>query len=228
MGGVKLGGPTDLFPWSIHGHIQMEYKNKVFVGTAIMINLCHALTAGHCLYASKDGGIPEQVLFYPGKHGAYTPWVLPVKHIIIDPSYHKNEDTDSDLGMIILDDSAVGKETGWARLKVLDDTHLLEGLSVDITGYPHDKFVDTLPYMYTMNGRVKVAHHNRFYYEIETSGGQSGSGVCVTDAAGGDVIDCLGIHTTGSKVEGNGTTRINNEKLNKIKKWVTSYPEAQI
>lgn len=224
-GRYEVEGPTNIFPWSIHGHLQIEYSDKIFVGSGIMINLSHVLTAGHCLYASKDGGIPEQVIFYPGRQGDYTPWVLPAKRIIVHPSYHKNEDTDSDLGLLILDDK-IGKETGWARLKIFDDTHLLEGLSVDITGYPHDKFVDRLPYMYTMKGPVKVVHHNRFYYDIDTSGGQSGSGVCVTDAAGGDVIDCLGIHTTGSKVEGNGATRINSEKFKKIEKWVTSFPEA--
>ena len=223
-GRCEVREPTGVFPWSIHGHLQIEYSNKVFVGTGIMVNFCHVLTAGHCLYAIKDGGVPDQVIFYPGRHGSYTPWKLFAEHLIVHPSYHKNEDTDSDLGMIVLGDKNIGKETGWARLKILDDTHLLQGLNVDITGYPRDKFVGVDPYMYTMNGPVKVVHHNRFYYDIDTSGGQSGSGVCTTDVVGGDIIDCLGIHTTGSRVEGNGATRFNTEKLSKIKKWVTSFP----
>lgn len=216
---------TDTFPWSIHGHLEIVYGNKVFVGSGLMVNFCHVLSAGHCLYAKKDGGIPDHVTFYPGRHGPYAPWVSAAKNIIVDPSYHKNEDTDSDLGMIILEENEIGEETGWARLKIFDDNHLLEGLNIDITGYPADKFVGIQPYMYTMKGPIKVVHHNRFYYDVDTSPGQSGSGVCTTDAAGGDIIDCLGIHTTGSKVEGNGATRINKEKLDKIGKWVTSFFE---
>ena len=68
-----------------------------------------------------------------------------------------------------------------------------------------------------MSGAIKVVHRNRFYYDIDTSAGQSGSGVYVVD---NNIIDCLGIHTTGSPVEGNGATRINEEKLNIIKEWV--------
>lgn len=124
--------------------------------------------------------------------------------------------------MIVLENEKIGHETGWARLRVFDDDQLLEGLNVDITGYPYDKFdLQGNPYMYTMSGPVKVATPNRFYYHVDTSGGQSGSGVCVLDAISGN-IDCLGIHTTGSNVEGNGATRITQEKFSKIGKWVTT------
>lgn len=106
------------------------------------------------------------------------------------------------------------------EIKSFDDNRLLEGLNAQITGYPVDKFRGGKPYMYTMSGPIKVAHKSRLYYEIDTFGGQSGSGVCVTDTLGGDIIDCFGIHTTGLPVEGNGATRINEDKINKIEKWI--------
>lgn len=204
----------------------MSYEHPTFkdtyVGSGIIINHSHVLTAGHNLYSSKNGGIPDEVCFYPGRQGEYSPWSLKGKTFKIHPRYYNDEDYDYDLALLTLEESNVGLQTGWPRLRIFDDDKLLKGLNINITGYPLDKFVKDQPYMYTMSGSIKVAHKNRFYYEVDTSGGQSGSGVYVLDVNAGNMTDCCGIHTTGSKVEGNGATRINDEKFNIVGKWFTS------
>ena len=208
----------------MHGHMTMLYKyptyKDTYVGSGIMINHSHVLTAGHNLFSSKNGRIPDEVKFYPGRQGGYTPWCMTGKKFKVHRKYYDSENYDYDISVLVLEEQ-IGHQTGWSRLAVFDDNRLLEGLSINITGYPYHKFELDQPYMYTMNGSVMIAHQNRFYYDVDTSPGQSGSGVYVINTES-EIIDCLGIHTTGSRVEGNGATRINKEKLNVIEKWVTS------
>ena len=72
--------------------------------------------------------------------------------------------------------------------------------------------------MYTMEGAVELVKKHKFYYKLDTSGGQSGSGVWTLDKNGN--VLCVGIHVTGSKLEGNGAVRVNEENLETITYWL--------
>lgn len=75
--------------------------------------------------------------------------------------------------------------------------------------------------MYTMEGPIKVVTAKRLFYVVDTSGGQSGSGVWVTNPDG--LVECIGIHTTGDKLLGNGATRITEENFNLIRDWLARF-----
>ena len=134
-------------------------------------------------------------------------------------------DENYDFGVIKLKEN-VGEEIGWASIRVLEDA-LLKGKLVNVTGYPGTKGIfntlRTLPSysMYSMEGEIVSVKKHKFYYHIDTSGGQSGSGVWVIGQDG--IPECLGVHTTGKspREEGNGSIRIDHENFNIIKDWVS-------
>lgn len=120
---------------------------------------------------------------------------------------------------------------GWASLRVYDDQGLKQKI-VNISGYPGTKgFFNNLlslpSYeMYTMEGQIVSAKKHKIYYHLDTSGGQSGSGVWVLNNG---ILECLGIHTTGKspREEGNGAVRINEENFHSIIDWMNFYQKNE-
>lgn len=74
--------------------------------------------------------------------------------------------------------------------------------------------------MYTMHGPIVTVKKNKFYYHIDTSGGQSGSGVLIEGDFQKSINSCIGVHVTGCAEEGNGAIRINKEKSLSIEEWI--------
>ena len=75
--------------------------------------------------------------------------------------------------------------------------------------------------MYTMEGPIKTITPHRIFYPIDTSGGQSGSGVWIVNQEG--LVECVGVHTTGDKILGNGAVRINEENFNVLLEWFSKF-----
>jgi glutamyl endopeptidase len=72
--------------------------------------------------------------------------------------------------------------------------------------------------MYTMTGPIASVRKKKFYYQIDTSGGQSGAGVWVANKE--EIVECFGVHVTGSKYEGNGAVRMTTDNFNLIEYWI--------
>lgn len=150
----------------------------------------------------------------------------------VHPRYLEGHTLDYDFGLVKLD-VPVGKTAGWASVRAYEESQLSK-LKVNITGYPAIKnpmsaisygLLRTGSYnMYTMEGPIKAITVNRIFYLIDTSGGQSGSGVWVTNPEG--IIECVGIHTTGDKILGNGAIRINEENFEVILEWLTKFGQV--
>jgi len=185
------------------------------------------MTAAHCLYAkNKKGKLepPIEISFTTGlrRDGRYA-WRSLGKHFKAHPVYIENDEEEAyDFAVIKLEEN-IGKQAGWASLGVVD-SETLKNITVNITGYPGQKgFMDVLlrrpTYeMYTMSGPIVSVKGHKIYYSIDTSGGQSGAGVWVMNE--NDEPQCIAIHTTGSKLEGNGGIRINDANFNLINEWI--------
>jgi glutamyl endopeptidase len=175
------------------------------------------LTAGHCLHIKEYGPVYD-AKFYPGRHGNLAPAAISLKKFFLPKEWQAQQDEDHDIGLVILDKEY--EEKSYSTLRVLSDDELLE-LVVRISGYPGDKRDhNNLPYMYTMHGPIVTIKRNKFYYHIDTSGGQSGSGVLIEDDFQKSISSCIGVHVTGCLEEGNGAVRINKEKHDMITKWL--------
>jgi glutamyl endopeptidase len=74
------------------------------------------------------------------------------------------------------------------------------------------------PQIYTMSGPIDVVKSHNLFYGIDTSGGQSGSGLWIDK---GEKVICCGIHTTGSD-KYNSAVRVTDEVVNQVKLWITN------
>ncbi|MGI4851815.1 MAG: trypsin-like serine peptidase [Janthinobacterium lividum] len=237
------------YPWSIHGFIksyyppgyyddhQKTYSSTGFIsrGTGTLIGEDTLITAAHCLYQRTEKGyVPaSKVLFIPDIKSQMTKEDIPTKIFSAPavgfyghPAYLDNDDN-YDFGIVKLGHS-IGYDLGWASLSVLK-TKELEQLRVNVTGYPASKgFFNYLRNrqvydMYTMAGPITSVKKNKFYYQIDTSGGQSGAGVWALNEA--DEVECFGVHVTGSENEGNGATRITPEIFQLVQEWRELFPK---
>jgi V8-like Glu-specific endopeptidase len=212
---------TNAWPFSAHGHMIMRFPNgNVFIGTGTLVDEHHVLTAGHCVFSAADGGFASEVIFNAGQNDAQLPFgSARAVRVLTHPQYEQSEDSNFDMGMLILDRNVgAANQAGFFGLRAVEDSEELHMLRVNVSGYPGDR--DDGQEMFTHADVVKSVAAERFTYDIDTFGGQSGSGVwTIFDGLGETVV---GIHTTGSP-SGNGATRITPEKLQLIRSWISQF-----
>ncbi|MBA3814806.1 MAG: trypsin-like serine protease [Alphaproteobacteria bacterium] len=218
-------------PWVINAQLIATFPTGARSrGTATLINKNCLVTAGHCLYDNDEGGYATNVELVFGRYDNRFLIKSISNQFIVHPEYVKN-DENFDFSLINLKDD-IGNKLGWASIKVFDDKEL-DKKRVNISGYPGTKgFFNTLldrpSYrMYTMEGTILSVKKHKIYYDVDTSGGQSGSAVWALDLNG--IPQCLAIHTTGksSRVEGNGAVRMNEENFNILMDWADFYQKKQ-
>ena len=76
--------------------------------------------------------------------------------------------------------------------------------------------------MYTMEGGIKKIEEHRIYYNIDTSGGQSGSGIWtnIQDTDDEEPLPyVVGVHAYGSQ-DSNSGTRLTAEKAENLQNWI--------
>ncbi len=210
--------PTNRWPWSVHGHMRMRFPNgKTYIGTGTVVNRHHVLTAGHCIYSKRDGGWATSVSFEAARDDGARPFGTQfATRLLSVKGWTQNGLTEYDMGMLILS-TDIGNRTGWKGIITGPDS-LLHRYRVNVTGYPGDKGGTT---MWTHADAISSVASERFYYMIDTAGGQSGSGVW-SKWRGHQGEKVCGIHTTGSQ-NGNGATRISRPKFDRIVDWMSRY-----
>lgn len=226
-----------VYPWSIHGYIVATFPGKKFGtrGTGTLIGHSTVLTAAHCLYYKELNPTlspryiytpASEVTFYAGMYGGkYVSDSKAIK-MLVHPEY-LNNDENFDFGVIKLNEK-IGEKVGWASMIVGNEVDL-DSLEVNITGYPGYKGAynflrNRAAYdMYTMKGLIETVDKHTLRYFIDTSGGQSGAGVWGLNSNDNNIIECYGIHVSGSKIEGNRGIRINDENFDTLSDWLAKF-----
>lgn len=210
---------TLAWPYTVQGHMIMLFPNgKRYIGSGTMVGKHHVLTAGHCVYSKDDGGWATQVQFNAAQNDDALPFgsVFAVKLLSVS-GWTGNNDRAYDMGMLILQ-SDLGSQTGWFGVITIPNDDELLRKRVNVTGYPGDKGGQQL---WTHADAIKSLTPENAYYDIDTVGGQSGSGVWSTfEGHSGEKVAC--IHTTGAST-GNGATRISKSKFDRIVDWMQNY-----
>lgn len=199
---------TEAYPYSAICYIETKWPDgNTSLGTAWMIYSDIALTAGHCVYSSENGGWAKSVKLWPAKDG-YAIWNNPYgtttsKTLHAASQWTESQDGEYDWAVIELTDN-IGDETGWFGIGWTSSDPT--GTTVTITGYPGEHRY----YQYKMSGKITRSSANKLYYNtIDTSGGQSGSPIYTA----GNIA--YGIHCHGANLAGeNAGVRINEWRYN--------------
>ncbi len=173
--------------------------------TGTLIGPKHVLTAGHCV-SNGAGSWYSSLNFTVAQNGSYQPWgTKSWANVITSSEWHNNANTNYDYALIVLSEPAHGGYAAWGTYS---------GGNHTITGYPGEKPFGT---MWTHSGAVSTSGSYRLCYTIDTSGGNSGSGIYDS----GNRV--RGIHTTGSSSQNCGT-RLTSTVYNTIQNWISSNP----
>ena len=232
---------TDEYPWCLIAFLEIEFPLGTSIGTGWLVGSDKVVTAGHCLYSEKAGGWAKSVKVIPGNdtenptatisddapYGAFEAIALQTTE-----EWISNAAPEMDVGMIHIN-HPIGDDLGHFGISIYDDSDELNGEKLRIAGYPKyhhplDKETDDLltrkvaGQMWTHTDRLIDIKDGRIFYNLDTTGGQSGSPVVLLgyEALG---LVAIGIHNYGfydyEKHE-NKATLINEEIWGHIKGWL--------
>ena len=185
---------TTTYPYSAICHITISWPDgATSVGTAWMYWENVAITAGHCVYSADHGGWATSIAVRPGANESYSPYGTVYSTTIHTATKWIDEaNWEYDYGVIELS-SDIGNSTGWFGTSWTLWTLL--GTDITVTGYPGEYTRE----MWQMSGEVTTSRPRKVYYDLDTTGGQSGSPVYKSD------YHVIAIHAYGGTSENSGT-----------------------
>ncbi|MDK3607552.1 trypsin-like peptidase domain-containing protein [Staphylococcus pseudintermedius] len=199
--------------------IKVEWKNSEgnyegYVASGVMVSKDTVLTAAHVVYDEGRKKIAERITVYSGLYGNIIRGSAKGIKTYVLKGYTSTLDSKYDLAAIKLDTN-LGSLTG--SLGITSTIALRDKIAT--AGYPDDKTdrtnsSDLKYYMWRSTGKIMNLDKYRVYYDADTSGGQSGSGVW--DVKSNKLV---AIHTNGGKTFNFGT-RITPQYLDYIKYWI--------
>lgn len=206
---VRVGSPNTS-PYCINGYMEMVFrgqkicdKRRIYVGSGTLISGEYILTAGHNLKDEK-GQMAEEVKFYPGRNGSElilfpggkTHLLASQSDLFVPPAYI-GVGRSCDVGIVRVGNKFkdfIERKIGFASYGI-NNGEDFSNVELTLTGYPGER--DKTRFMYTMSGKVTEAHQGRkrLYYDIDTTGGQSGSGIALLET--GRAPNLKAVHTHG-------------------------------
>jgi glutamyl endopeptidase len=208
---------TDAYPWRVHASLLITAAdNSMWIGTGWFIGPHTLITAGHVVYI-KNSGVPgrdgwvKSINVMPGRNGSTLPYGS-----VTSTNFHSvtgwtdSGDENYDYGAIIIP-TELGNTVGWFGFGVYPDSDLLSATG-NISGYPGDKPTGTQWYD---SRTIASVNSQKVYYDIDTAGGQSGSGLyrIINGQYYGIAIHAYGGATT------NSGTRITTPVYNNMVSW---------
>lgn len=185
------------WPYRITCHLKMKVGNDDYMGTGFLVGPAHILTAGHNYYNWRDGiGRVDTIDVFPlhyVKEGEVekpiaelqqkNPYTAKVWKVYIKKAFDEQQANSlgKDMALFVLD-KPIGCDLGWGGMMALNPIFFANS-TVNIHGYPRDSTKWEKPSkfkgrMYGMEGALSDhTDDGIIYHKIDTTGGQSGSGM---------------------------------------------------
>lgn len=221
---------SETLPWRMICSLEIRGTVGGGIGTGWFAGPKTIITAGHCVFHPNLGGWAKEIKIAPGRYGSEFPFpndATTQKPLVSQKfealkGWTDDLNTDFDYAVIHLN-QPIGNETGWFSIAVQDDA-TLKGLLVNVAGYPGDR--DFGRYQYFASSKIDKILANRFFYEADTYGGQSGGPVWFQDDNDQPVV--IGIHSygRGGDFTLNSATRINADVFQVLKSWIDADNQA--
>ncbi|MCH4012693.1 MAG: trypsin-like peptidase domain-containing protein [Furfurilactobacillus sp.] len=183
----KVVSDTTVSPYRKIVLLRMDYGGtNYYQGTGVMVSPDTVLTAGHCVYGSDGpikGKMPDSITVIPANNGTVMPYGFSsTSTYYVSQDYinsvntgNTNGDPTLDIGVIKLH-STVGNQTGFMGMSPNSATI---GEAATISGYPVDALgqQNSPTKQYSASGNIVGIHGNNIFYNIDMTGGDSGSPV---------------------------------------------------
>jgi V8-like Glu-specific endopeptidase len=198
---------TCIFPFStiVQMTISFPSRNK-YLGSGVVISKNHILTVGHNLYKDNEGGLTTNLLIVPGKTGKTEPFNRFIaSSIFINEQFPENNITQNDIGLIRTLEH-IGEITGYVGLALNNIEN-----QISIIGYPFDRKKGQ--YQYKSDGVIQSCDNNIINYKLDTSWGQSGSGIFLKEFSNFYVS---GVHSRSNNIDSNEGLILSNETITSL------------
>ena len=193
---------TTALPYMAICKLYMKAANGLnLIGTGWLSHRNKVYTAGHCVYDDQFGGWMQSVTVVPAQAGMRKPYgTYTAAHMAATKAWIQNRSKRFDMGAI--------KLTGQvSHSKVLVPT-LADANEATVCGYPADR--DTGLFQFSMRDSIRK-QGGRFFYQIDTFGGQSGSPLLQSNSR------AIGIHNYGGC--DNSSSDLNKGFVDAIDNW---------
>ncbi len=206
------------FPYRAIGFLTFKQGSFDFFCTGFLISKDTVATAGHCVHEGSGGRWSEDVKFYPAYNNGSAPFgSCGARRLYAVAKWTEDGIEEHDYGAVKLN-CQIGETTGWFGYYASAESQV--GVSVLLMGYPGDKPRGT---MWGGGGDIVASKPRTTHYQIDTSGGQSGSPVIEADR-GASKSRCYGtcavaIHTYAGFDPTNSATRINEAVAASLTAW---------
>jgi glutamyl endopeptidase len=224
--GRRRQNPTTAFPNRAIAYLVVHFPSGTGSCSGWFIGPRTVVTAGHCVYDANRNQWATSITVYPGRNGSSAPYGSTTAHRMWSVTgWTSSHSSNYDYGAIQTN-AAKGNTVGWFGYR-WQSSNSFPG-TFTVKGYPGDKPAGQQWYM---SGPITHINTYRFWYSMDTYGGQSGSPFYQWWTGGGCTSNCyygVGIHTYGTSVSpyyGNSATRIRKAVFNNFNSWKnTPYP----
>lgn len=198
-----------------------------FVGTGWLAGPRTVVTAGHCVNHPDMGGWARTIKVSAGRNGREFPFeTLASAQFSSVDRWTQQQDPDFDYGAIHLP-TALGETVGWFTVMAASDADLARR-QVNISGYPGSPGFGTEQWFHS-NGVLRTTAR-RVFYDVDTTGGQSGAPVWIQSESDEPVVVAIHAYGVGGTPVGvqpaNSAPRIIPEVLSLIEGWVANGPNG--
>lgn len=178
-----LIGNTTVQPWKFICKLHIDNR---WVASGFFIGPKCVITNGHVVFPNKAWA--KEITVVPGQNGNTAPFGLQKSGRFFSVNgWTNSQNPDYDYGAVILpDDTLYRRIQGFFGYQILNSSQLLNN-----SGYPGDKPNGT---QWFNAGAITQLGDRRFFYMLDTAGGQSGSPVFIRS---GSSATAVGVHAYG-------------------------------
>ena len=223
----------------VQAQLWLKFSDGQYGGSGTLVGPNHIITAGHNVFDPTKQEWVENISVRLSLYGINIPFnEQKVVRIYTYNKWTEKNDSNHDIALLVLNEN-IGQRVGWYGMDCLPQPPC--DLKITVTGYPMEvregksKYIenetkspaDRFKTMWTMSSNPDqmglFIAELIIKYTIDTSPGQSGSGIWYQTKDGCFVI---GVHTYGNQTENSGT-RITQKRLKDICSWISQTYNVQ-